>query len=313
MQILVNNAGAARSAPFRKTDGALWQAMLAVNLTGTYLCCRAALPGMLDAGFGRIVNVASTAGLTGYAYVTAYCAAKHGVIGLTRALALETARSAVTVNAVCPGYTDTDMVHQAVANIVAKTGKSEERGARGADRAQPPATPGASGGGGQRRAVAVPAGIRGGDRAEHLDLGRGGDVRSAAAPVDLEARVTDEHHQALKVWLRLLACTNRIEAQIRARLRAEFGITLARFDLLAQLERSADGLKMSELSKRLMVSGGNVTGLTDELEKEGLVVREDDPADRRACTVKLTPAGRTLFARMAAVHEQWVIELLDAG
>ena len=135
-------------------------------------------------------------------------------------------------------------------------------------------------------------------------------MRSAATAVDLEARVTDEHHQALKVWLRLLACTHRIEAQIRVRLRAEFGITLARFDLLAQLERGADGLKMSELSKRLMVSGGNVTGLTDELEKEGLVVREDDPADRRACTVKLTPAGRDLFTRMAAVHEQWVIELL---
>jgi DNA-binding MarR family transcriptional regulator len=135
-------------------------------------------------------------------------------------------------------------------------------------------------------------------------------VRAEASLVDLEARVTDEHHQALKVWLRLLACTNRIEARIRARLRAKFGITLARFDLLAQLERSADGLKMSELSKRLMVSGGNVTGLTDELEKDGLVARENDPGDRRACTVKLTPEGRALFARMAAEHEQWVIELL---
>jgi len=125
VEILVNNAGVARSAPFHRTDGALWNEMLAVNLTGTYLCCRAALPAMLAAGFGRIVNVASTAGLTGYAYVTAYCAAKHGVIGLTRALALETARSAVTVNAVCPGYADTDMTQQSIANIVAKTGKSE--------------------------------------------------------------------------------------------------------------------------------------------------------------------------------------------
>ena len=131
-----------------------------------------------------------------------------------------------------------------------------------------------------------------------------------ARPLDLEARVSDEHHQAVKLWLRLLACTNRIEADIRGRLRNEFGITLARFDLLAQLERSPGGLKMSELSKRMMVSGGNVTGLTDELEKEGLVAREDDPADRRAYTVKLTPAGRALFVRMAAVHERWVIELL---
>lgn len=136
-------------------------------------------------------------------------------------------------------------------------------------------------------------------------------MRSAAPVADLEARLSDQHHQALKVWLRLLACANLIEAQIRSRLRAQFGITLARFDLLAQLERSPRGLKMSELSKRLMVSGGNVTGLTDELEKEGLVAREEDPSDRRACTVKLTPDGRALFSRMAAVHEQWVVELLS--
>jgi DNA-binding MarR family transcriptional regulator len=127
----------------------------------------------------------------------------------------------------------------------------------------------------------------------------------------LETRLTDEHHQALKLWLRLLSCTNLVEAEVRSRLRGEFGITLPRFDLLAQLERYPAGLKMSELSRRLMVSGGNVTGLTDQLEKEGLVTRADDPSDRRAYTIKLTPSGRALFARMAAVHEQWVIELFS--
>ncbi|WER47009.1 SDR family NAD(P)-dependent oxidoreductase [Cupriavidus sp. WKF15] len=123
--VLVNNAGQAYSAPFGKTSLALWQRMLDVNLTGTFLCTQAALPAMMAAGWGRIVNVASTAGLVGYGYVSAYCAAKHGVIGLTRALALETARSGITVNAVCPGYTETDIVRDAVANIVDKTGRSE--------------------------------------------------------------------------------------------------------------------------------------------------------------------------------------------
>ncbi|MDB5935755.1 MAG: uncharacterized protein JWQ01_3099 [Massilia sp.] len=125
IDILVNNAGQAASAPFLKTDDAIWQQMLAVNLTGTFLCTREALPDMLAAKWGRVVNVASTAGLTGYSYVAAYCAAKHGVIGLTRSLALEVAAKGVTVNAVCPGYTETDMVNDAVANIVARTGRSE--------------------------------------------------------------------------------------------------------------------------------------------------------------------------------------------
>lgn len=125
IDILVNNAGQAESAPFAKTDPAIWQRMLAVNLTGTFLCAREVVPGMIKQGWGRIVNVASTAGLVGYPYVAAYCAAKHGVIGLTRSLALETAKTGVTVNAVCPGYTETDIVKDAVANITQKTGKSE--------------------------------------------------------------------------------------------------------------------------------------------------------------------------------------------
>lgn len=131
---------------------------------------------------------------------------------------------------------------------------------------------------------------------------------SALLP-DLESRVIDDHHQAIKLWLRLLACTTRVESVVRNRLRAEFETTLPRFDLLAQLEREPDGLTMGELSKRLMVTGGNVTGVTDQLEAEGLVKRTPHPTDRRAFSVQLTPAGRRQFRRMAAVHEQWVIEL----
>lgn len=124
--ILINNAGAAKSAPAGKTSIELWNEMLTVNLTGTFNCTRAVLPAMQAARWGRIVNIASTAGLVGYAYVSAYCAAKHGVIGFTRALALEVAKHGITVNAVCPGYTDTPLLGGAVDNIVAKTGRSSD-------------------------------------------------------------------------------------------------------------------------------------------------------------------------------------------
>jgi 3-hydroxybutyrate dehydrogenase len=127
IDILVNNAGQAVSQRFDRMDEASWKQMLDVNLGGTFHCIQAALPDMLQSQWGRIVNVASTAGLVGYAYVSAYCAAKHGVIGLTRALALETAKKGVTVNAVCPGYTETDIVHDAVANITKKTGLSADQ------------------------------------------------------------------------------------------------------------------------------------------------------------------------------------------
>lgn len=124
--ILVNNAGGTGSAPFTRLTHEAWDETLTLNLSSVFACTRAVLPAMLDAGYGRIVNVASTAGLTGYRYVAAYCAAKHGVVGLTRALAREVAEKGITVNAVCPGFTDTDMLRDSIRTIAEKTGRSAD-------------------------------------------------------------------------------------------------------------------------------------------------------------------------------------------
>jgi DNA-binding MarR family transcriptional regulator len=135
--------------------------------------------------------------------------------------------------------------------------------------------------------------------------------RARNVVLDLETRAHKGDHHDLRLWLRLLSCTVRIENHVRSLLRLHFKTTLPRFDLMAQLERSAGGLRMSELSQRLMVSGGNVTGITDQLEHEGLVVRTACPGDRRAYTIKLTHAGLKRFREMAAQHERWIIELLS--
>jgi DNA-binding MarR family transcriptional regulator len=127
--------------------------------------------------------------------------------------------------------------------------------------------------------------------------------------MDREFIARRDDHSALRIWLRLLTCTQLIERRVRSGLREEFGTTLPRFDLMAQLERHPEGLKMNELSRLLMVTGGNVTAIVDQLEKEGLVER-GSPADRRAWLIRLTPAGKKSFAEMARAHEQWVVELL---
>lgn len=126
VDILVNNAGIAESAPLVKTSNEMWQHILAVNLTGTFLCTRAAVPAMIKCGWGRVINIASIAGKTGAPYISAYTASKHGVLGLTRSVALEVAMKGVTVNAICPGYVETEMAGQAISNITAKTGKTIE-------------------------------------------------------------------------------------------------------------------------------------------------------------------------------------------
>lgn len=137
IDVLVNNAGMAQSAPFEKTTDAMWDEMFAVNVTAAFLLSRAFVPKMVKAGWGRVVNIASNAGLTGYAYTAAYCASKHAMVGLTRALAVEVARSAVTVNAVCPGWVNTRMTEEAVARIVKKTGRTAEEAQRSLEGMSP--------------------------------------------------------------------------------------------------------------------------------------------------------------------------------
>lgn len=126
--------------------------------------------------------------------------------------------------------------------------------------------------------------------------------------LDLEARSHSEHAMALRLWLRLLSCSSMVERIVRTKLREDFSTTLPRFDLMAQLERNPQGLKMKELSQRLMVSGGNITTITDQLTSEGLVEREANESDRRVIRIRLTAKGRKLFTKMASAHEQWIVD-----
>jgi DNA-binding MarR family transcriptional regulator len=134
--------------------------------------------------------------------------------------------------------------------------------------------------------------------------------KATATELNHESRLQSEDHQSIRLWLRLLTCTNMIEQRLRARLREEFATTLPRFDFMAQLERAPDGLTMGELSQRMMVSGGNVSGIANQLEGEGLIDRSPVPDNRRTLCVKLTDKGRTRFVDMAVAHEGWVVEML---
>ena len=134
---------------------------------------------------------------------------------------------------------------------------------------------------------------------------------AGSAMTGMDARLNEDHHESLRLWLRLLTCTHLIETQVRKSLAAQFKTTLPRFDLMAQLERTPEGLQMGELSRRMLVTGGNITGIVDQLESAGLILRTEDPADRRAYRVKLTKEGRRLFAQMAAEHESWIVKLFS--
>jgi NAD(P)-dependent dehydrogenase (short-subunit alcohol dehydrogenase family) len=137
IDVLINSAGVAESAPFDRTSDDLWDRLLAVNVTGAFALCRALIPAMIERGFGRVVNVASNAGLTGYAYSSAYCASKHAMIGMTRAIAIEIARTEVTINCVCPGWVNTRMAEEAVARIARKTGRDSDTARRSLEAMSP--------------------------------------------------------------------------------------------------------------------------------------------------------------------------------
>ena len=128
--------------------------------------------------------------------------------------------------------------------------------------------------------------------------------------IDMETRSTADDHEDLRLWLRLLSCSTRIEKELRIRLREQFNFTLPRFDLMAQLDRNPRGLRMSAFSERMMVTCGNITGIADQLQNEGLIIRTSDPEDGRATIVSLTPLGVRKFRMIARAHEQWIIELL---
>jgi len=295
--IVVANAGAAESAPAHKVTQADWQAALAVNLTGAFLTVQPAIAPMAKRRAGRIIFIASTAGLKGYAYVAPYVAAKHGVVGLMRALAAETAKSGVTVKFRRLSRLHGDRSPRRIDRAHhGDHGPQPRRRARQPRRHEPARPFHNAGRDRGHRAVARERRRRVRHRSGHFRFGRRDMVSAPLTAGDGKERV--------RLWLRLLRATRLIEAEMRERLKAEFDTTLPRFDVMAALDRQPGGMMMSELSRFLLVSNGNVTGIVDRLVSDGLVARTARDGDRRAFIVKLTEAGATQFKAMAAAHER---------
>ena len=314
VDILVANAGTATGAPFIKAKPEQFRDMFEQHVIGMMHPAQAVLGGMVERGFGRIVAVASIVSLRASPNVSPYTTAKHAMLGLVRSIALETAGTGVTANAVCPGYVDTDLIRAPIDRMVEKGMKREDALAQFTSHVPAGRLVETRGGRGGRRLFLF-AERRGGHRHDPCHRSRRSlmDDRTTI-PLDAETKVSErpgDHKTELRLWLRLLTCTTLIENEVRRRLRDNFDITLPRFDLLAQLDRAPNGMTLGELSQRMMVSNGNITGLVDRLVEQGLIRRRPLPNDRRVQIVSLTPEGQREFRAMARVNADWVGEIFD--
>ena len=312
VDLLIANAGTATAVPFAKATPDQFRDMFELHVLGMLHPVQAVLGGMIERGFGRIVAVASIVGLRASPNVSPYTTAKHAMVGLMRSVALETAGSGVTVNAVCPGYVDTELIRGPLDRLVEKG--TNKRGGAGAVHVAGAGRPaGAARGGRGGGALFLFAGS-GGDHGRHPGDRSGWSMMDerTSIPLDAETKVSerpDDHKTELRLWLRLLTCTTLIENEVRRRLRDQFDITLPRFDLLAQLDRAPNGMTLGELSQRMMVSNGNITGLVERLAEQGLIRRRPLPNDRRVQIVSLTPEGQKFFRSMARINADWVGEI----
>ena len=306
IDMVVANAGIAGAAPLAKTSLEMWNDMMAVNLTGVFLTMREAQNDMKQNGWGRMIAVASTAGLKGSAYISAYAATKHGVVGLVRSIAMEMAGTGITANCVCPGFTQTAILETSIANIMEKYRKIPRGSPAHFGGYQPHGQGDTARGSGERGDVAGWRQFRRYNRTGNIRQRR----RNMVVEILKTKTGTSTSKSRLRMWIAILRSTRSIETEIRERLRREYDVTLPRFDVMAALWRKPRGMMMSQLSRYLMVSNGNVTGIVDRLVKDGLVIRSQRDGDRRSWIICLTTSGTTAFEAMAKAHEQWINELL---